>query len=44
MRAIVLFLIFLNLAFFYWASEFDSKEVVLETPKEVFGYKPIKLL
>jgi len=44
MRAIVLFLIFLNLAFFYWASEFASKDVVLETPKEVLGYKPIKLL
>ena len=44
MRAIVLFLIFLNLAFFYWASEFGSKEVVLQAPKEVPGYKPIKLL
>jgi hypothetical protein len=44
MRAVVLFLIFLNLAFFYWASEFGSREVVLQTPKEVPGYKPIKLL
>jgi hypothetical protein len=44
MRTIVLFLIFLNLAFFYWASEFGSKEVILETPKEIPGYKPIKLL
>ena len=44
MRTIILLLIFLNLAFFYWASEFGSKQVVLENPKEVPGYKPIKLL
>lgn len=44
MRTIVLLLIFLNLAFFYWASEYSSKEVVLEDPIGVPGYKPIKLL
>ncbi len=44
MRTIVLLLIFLNLAFFYWVNEFGSKEVVLQAPKEVLGYKPIKLL
>ncbi len=44
MRTIVLLLIFLNLAFFYWASEYSSKQVVLESPKELPGYKPIKLL
>ena len=44
MRTIVLFLIFLNLAFFYWASEFGSQEVVQQTPTVVPGYKPIKLL
>lgn len=44
MRTIILFLIFLNLAFFYWASEFGSQEVQLEPPKAVSGYKPIKLL
>ncbi|MDW3094089.1 MAG: SPOR domain-containing protein [Gammaproteobacteria bacterium] len=44
MRTIVLLLIFLNLAFFYWASEYGSKKIVLDNPKEVPGYKPIKLL
>ena len=44
MRAIVLFLVFLNLAFFYWASEFDSTQLVLQAPNDVSGYKPIKLL
>ncbi|MFK7795055.1 MAG: SPOR domain-containing protein [Gammaproteobacteria bacterium] len=44
MRAIVLFLIFLNLAFFYWASEFGSRQEVLQTPIDLPGYKPIKLI
>ena len=44
MRAIILFLVFLNIAFFYWASEFKSKDVVLQAPMEVPGYKPIILL
>ena len=44
MRATVLFLIFLNLAFFYWASGYGSKEQLLKAPREVSGYKPIKLI
>ncbi len=44
MRPLILFLILLNLAFFYWASEYGSREVVLENPQNVPGYQPIKLL
>jgi|GEM_PF-3449622 len=44
MRTIILFLILLNLAFYYWASQYHADEIVLEQPKTLAGYKPIKLL
>lgn len=44
MRTIILLLILINLAFFYWARDHRFNEVLLENPKAVASYKPIKLL
>ena len=44
MRTIVLILILLNLAFFYWARESSFSEGMLEHPKAVPGYAPIKMI
>ena len=44
MRTIILILIFINLAFFYWARDHRFNDVLLENPKAVASYKPIELL
>ena len=44
MRMIILILIFINLAFFYWARESNFNEVMLENPESISGYAPIMLL
>ena len=44
MRTIVLALILINLAFFYWARETSFYEGMLENPKSVAGFAPIKML
>ena len=44
MRTIVLMLILINLVFFYWARETSFYEGMLEHPKTVAGFAPIKML
>lgn len=44
MRALILFLVLVNLAFYYWANHYDSGHVVPDQPQSVAGYKPIQLL
>lgn len=44
MRMIILILILINVAFFSWAREHNFNEVLLENPKTVPGYSPIRLL
>lgn len=44
MRTLILFLILVNLAFYYWASQYHSAEIIYEQPLTIPGYKPIKLL
>lgn len=44
MRTIILFLILANVAFFYWASQYQSNEIIFDQPKTLPGLKPIKLL
>lgn len=44
MRVVILFLVFVNLAFFYWAREHSFNEVLPERLKSVTSHKPIKLL
>ena len=44
MRTLILFLILVNLAFYYWASQYQSDDVIFDQPKTLRGYKPIKLL
>ena len=44
MRTLILFLILVNLAFYYWASQYESDGVMFDHPKTLLGYKPIKLL
>ncbi len=44
MRALILFLILVNLAFYYWVNHYDSGHRVPDQPQSVAGYKPIQLL
>ena len=44
MRTIVLIFILINLAFFYWARESSFDEGVLDHPRSISGYEPIKML
>lgn len=44
MRTIILLLILANVAFFYWASHYQSKEITFDDPITLQGLKPIKLL
>ncbi len=44
MRILILLLILANLAFYYWASQYQSSEIIFTQPQSVPGYKPIKLL
>ena len=44
MRVAVLFLIFLNVAFFYWAQEKDFSQAIYASSSSVPGFAPIELL
>ena len=44
MRTIILSLILINLAFFYWARETSFSEGMLEHPRTVAGFAPIKMI
>ncbi len=44
MRTIILIFILINLAFFYWARETSFSEGMLEHPRAVAGFAPIKML